>query len=212
MLMLKSQVRDEMTLRAEADPAQRTDVLILLWRAKKKELDYLMLPLIDSNEPPPPYLLTSAELSIPLNIVIHIVGSRGDVQPFVALGKELQLSGHRVRIATHSAFKGFVEDNGLEFFSIGGDPAELMAFMVKYPGMIPGRQAVLDGEIQTKRKAMAEMFDGCWRSCVEAANGIDEVELNNPPFIANAIIANPPSFAHIHCAEKLRIPLHLMFT
>ncbi len=24
--------------------------------------------------------------------------------------------------------------------------------------------------------------------------------------------ANPPSFAHIHCAERLGIPLHLMFT
>lgn len=30
--------------------------------------------------------------------------------------------------------------------------------------------------------------------------------------MANAIIANPPSFAHIHCAQKLGIPLHLMFT
>ena len=32
------------------------------------------------------------------------------------------------------------------------------------------------------------------------------------PFVAHAIIANPPSFAHIHCAEKLGIPLHIMFT
>ena len=32
------------------------------------------------------------------------------------------------------------------------------------------------------------------------------------PFVADAIIANPPSFAHIHCAEALGIPLHLMFT
>lgn len=32
------------------------------------------------------------------------------------------------------------------------------------------------------------------------------------PFIADAIIANPPSFGHIHCAEKLGVPLHLMFT
>jgi hypothetical protein len=31
-------------------------------------------------------------------------------------------------------------------------------------------------------------------------------------FVADAIIANPPSFAHLHCAEKLGIPLHLMFT
>ncbi|CAF4122898.1 unnamed protein product, partial [Rotaria sordida] len=29
---------------------------------------------------------------------------------------------------------------------------------------------------------------------------------------AEAIIANPPSFGHIHCAHKLQIPLHIMFT
>jgi UDP:flavonoid glycosyltransferase YjiC (YdhE family) len=134
------------------------------------------------------------------------------VQPFVALGKELRKFGHRVRIATHPTFKRFVEDNDLEFFSIGGDPADLMAFMVKNHGMIPGRQAILAGEIRKKRLAMAEMFEGCWRSCVEAGNGVDDNEQSPRPFIANAIIANPPSFAHIHCAEKLRVPLHLMFT
>lgn len=32
------------------------------------------------------------------------------------------------------------------------------------------------------------------------------------PFIADAIIANPPSFAHVHCAERLGCPLHMMFT
>jgi len=75
----------------------------------------------------------------PLNIVIHVVGSRGDVQPFVALGKTLkQTYGHRVRLATHPTFQSFVEENELEFFSIGGDPAELMAFMVKNPGLMPG--------------------------------------------------------------------------
>jgi len=63
--------------------------------------------------------------------VIHVVGSRGDVQPFVALGQVLKNKyGHRVRLATHGTFKKFVEENGLEFFEIGGDPAELMAFMV----------------------------------------------------------------------------------
>ena len=62
-----------------------------------------------------------------MNIVIQIIGSRGDVQPFIALGKHLQGYGHRVRIATHPTFKDFVEDTGLEFFSIGGDPAELMS-------------------------------------------------------------------------------------
>jgi len=62
-----------------------------------------------------------------MNIVMQVVGSRGDVQPFVALGNELQKSGHRVRIASHAVFKGFVQSAGLEFYPIGGDPTELMA-------------------------------------------------------------------------------------
>lgn len=180
-------------------------------------------------------------------MVIHVVGSRGDVQPFVALGKVLKETyGHRVRLATHATFKKFVTENGLEFFSIGGDPAELMAFMVKNPGLMPGFDTLRSGDIGKRRRQIGEMLTGCWRSCIEAGDGMDKDPNDNPvqswltntltgpdapggpsggvnlppnareeapkPFIAEAIIANPPSFAHIHIAEKLGIPIHLMFT
>ena len=168
----------------------------------------------------------------PLNIVIHVVGSRGDVQPFVALGKELREShGHRVRLATHATFRSFVEENGLEFFNIGGDPAELMAFMVKNPGLMPGMDSLKSGDVGRKRKGMYEILQGCWRSCYELGDGtgvpvtdetvdsrvildsgMDKTDDVVKPFVADAIIANPPSFAHIHCAERLGVPLHLMFT
>lgn len=158
--------------------------------------------------------------SVPtLNLVIMVIGSRGDIQPFLKLGKLLKEEhGHRVRIATHPAFREFVEkDSGLEFFSVGGDPAELMAFMVKNPGLIPSVSTVKAGEIGRKRDSMFEMFQGFWRACINATD--DESNASNRkmmhdrhPFVADAIIANPPSFAHIHCAERLGIPLHLMFT
>ncbi|XP_040373222.1 sterol 3-beta-glucosyltransferase UGT80A2 isoform X2 [Rosa chinensis] len=61
----------------------------------------------------------------PLQIVMLIVGTRGDVQPFVAIGKKLQEYGHRVRLATHANFKDFVLTAGLEFFPLGGDPKVL---------------------------------------------------------------------------------------
>jgi hypothetical protein len=150
-----------------------------------------------------------------LNIVIHVVGSRGDVQPFIALGQELKNKyGHRIRLATHGTFKRFVEENGLEFFDIGGDPTELMAFMVKNPGLIPGIKSLKEGDVGKRRKGMAEILQGCWKSCADADEAKDDEGTQNKPkpFIANAIIANPPSFAHIHCAEKLGVPLHLMFT
>ena len=169
----------------------------------------------------------------PLNVVIHVVGSRGDVQPFVALGKVLKETyGHRVRLATHGTFRQFVEENGLEFFCIGGDPAELMAFMVKNPGLMPGMDSLRSGDVGKRRKGMYEIVQGCWRSCIEVGDGTgirasdDHLDSRSSldsgigmdsdpsakPFVADAIIANPPSFAHIHCAEKLGIPLHLMFT
>ena len=51
------------------------------------------------------------------------------MQPFVALGKVLKNRyGHRVRLATHATFKSFVEENGLEFFNIGGNPNDMMAY------------------------------------------------------------------------------------
>ncbi|KAF9886851.1 hypothetical protein FE257_010974 [Aspergillus nanangensis] len=148
----------------------------------------------------------SISCDVKLNIVIQIVGSRGDVQPFIALGNALQRHGHRVRIATHDVFADFVRDSYLEFFPIGGDPAQLMAYMVKNPGLIPQIRTLREGEIKKKQLMVAEMLDGCWRSC------IDDDPVSQEPFVADAIIANPPSFAHIHCAQALGIPVHLMFT
>lgn len=105
-----------------------------------------------------------------------------------------------------------------------------MAFMVKHPGLMPGFDAVKSGEIKKRRQGIEEILLGCWRSCIEAGDGLgpapqthktnEPVDENyrlpgNPdarPFVADAIIANPPSFAHIHIAEKLGVPLHMMFT
>jgi hypothetical protein len=107
-----------------------------------------------------------------LNIVIIIIGSRGDIQPFIRIGKILKEDyGHRVRIATHPAFKDFVQkDSGLEFFSVGGNPAELMAFMVKNPGLIPNMDTIKGGEIGRRRAQMYEMFQGMWRACINASD------------------------------------------
>ncbi|KAJ9091283.1 hypothetical protein QFC21_007272 [Naganishia friedmannii] len=158
---------------------------------------------------------TSRPLRVPvLNIVIFIVGSRGDVQPYLAAGLELiRTYGHRVRIATHDIFELFVLEQAvhlegklnrqgnplkenLEFFGIGGDPKGLMAYMVKIPhnpdpGMTPGMTSLRNGDIGRKQSMINE---------------------NGAAFAADAIISNPPAFAHIHTAEALGIPLIMSFT
>jgi UDP:flavonoid glycosyltransferase YjiC (YdhE family) len=153
----------------------------------------------------------------PLNVAIQVVGSRGDVQPFIALGRVLKEShNHRVRVATHAVFQKLVEDNGLEFFNIGGDPVVLMAFMVKTPGLFPTMDVIKSGDIGKRQKEMFEILNGCWMSCYQAGNNVATDQkfrkYYDKEFVADAIIANPPSFAHIHCAQKLGIPVHLMFT
>ena len=66
--------------------------------------------------------------------------------------------------------------------------------------------SIITGDVTKKRRSVSEILASTWLACT--AND-DET---NMPFIAEAIIANPPSFGHIHCAEKLQIPLHIMFT
>lgn len=45
----------------------------------------------------------------PLHFTCLTIGSRGDVQPYIALAKGLLADGHKVRIATHGEFKEWIE-------------------------------------------------------------------------------------------------------
>ena len=56
-----------------------------------------------------------------MRIVIIAPGSRGDVQPYIALGKGLQNAGHYIRLVSHSNFESLVMSYGLEFWSFGND-------------------------------------------------------------------------------------------
>lgn len=75
------------------------------------------------------------------------MGSRGDVQPFIALGNELYRYGHCVRLAIYNTFERFVRESGLEFYPVGGDLAELMPYMVKNLGLISSMKSLVAGEI-----------------------------------------------------------------
>ncbi|GER28297.1 sterol 3-beta-glucosyltransferase UGT80A2 [Striga asiatica] len=143
-----------------------------------------------------------APLLPPLHIVMLIVGTRGDVQPFVAIGKRLQADGHRVRLATHSNFKDFVLSAGLEFFPLGGDPKVLAAYMVKHKGFLPSGRS----EIHIQRQQIKQIIFSLLPACT------DPDPDTKIPFKAEAIIANPPAYGHTHVAEALKVPLHIIFT
>ena len=61
-----------------------------------------------------------------MRITILAVGSRGDVQPYIALGQALQTANYQVRLATHREFQPLVQAHGLEFFLLDGDPRAVL--------------------------------------------------------------------------------------
>ena len=50
-----------------------------------------------------------------MKIFIVTIGSRGDVQPYVALGQGLKGAGHSVTICTCSNFEPFIAKHGLNY-------------------------------------------------------------------------------------------------
>jgi hypothetical protein len=70
---------------------------------------------------------------------------------------------------------------------------------------MPGFQSLTNGDIGRKKKMTGEMLRGFYRSTFcPSASGQE--------FAADAIISNPPAFAHFHIAEALGIPLHMSFS
>ena len=71
-------------------------------------------------------------LSMPSkHFVCLTIGSRGDVQPYIALGRGLQKEGHKVTIVTHEEYKKWVTGFGIDHRTAGGDPGALMKLSVE---------------------------------------------------------------------------------
>ncbi|KAL6840114.1 hypothetical protein ACP4OV_029924 [Aristida adscensionis] len=145
--------------------------------------------------------------SVPkLKIAILVVGTRGDVQPFIALAKRLQVFlhefGHYVRLATHVNFHTFVKSAGIDFYPLGGDPRILAQYMTKNKGFCLAGPT----EISVQRKQLKNIIFSVLPACTEP--DLD----TGTPFRAQAVIANPPALGHLHIAEALGVPLHIFFT
>lgn len=79
----------------------------------------------------------------PRTFAMLTIGSRGDVQPYIALALRLKKDGHRVVIVTHGElrpitaltadeFKAWVEGYGIEHRQAGGDPTALMKLSAEH--------------------------------------------------------------------------------
>ena len=125
-----------------------------------------------------------------MQIMILTVGTRGDVQPYIALGMGLRASGHDVTIATSARFNAMITERGLRHAPLSAD------FMAMMEG--PEGQAAVAGKhlfalLRRVRPMLRQLLDESW----QAAQG------------AEAIIYHPKAMAGYHLADKLRIPAFL---
>lgn len=131
-----------------------------------------------------------------MNILILTYGSRGDVQPFVALGKGLQTAGHRVTLATSVRFRAFVRGHGLNYAYMNDDALSIIdtdegkALLEKGSNLF---EIIKRGVTMQKRVKPAQQ--ALLRESWEAA------QKSNPDFI----IFHSKGGAGPHIAEKLGI-------
>ncbi len=128
-----------------------------------------------------------------LRITCLTIGSRGDVQPYIALCKGLLEEGHRPKIATHAEFGPWVRKHGIEFAEVDGDPAELMRICVEN-GMFT--YSFLKEASSKFRGWIDELLSSAWKACQDS----------------DILIESPSAMAGIHIAEALGIPYFRAFT
>lgn len=68
----------------------------------------------------------------PRRFTMLTIGSRGDVQPYIALALRLMQDGHKCVIVTHDEFKAWIEGYGIEHRQAGGDPTALMKLSTEH--------------------------------------------------------------------------------
>jgi UDP:flavonoid glycosyltransferase YjiC (YdhE family) len=128
-----------------------------------------------------------------MRIVIIAPGSRGDVQPYIALGKGLQNAGHYIRLVSHSNFESLVTSNGLEFWSFGNNVQDAVENSEMRELTEKGNFLLLLAKMAKEAQRQALRFA---EGGLSAAQGMDIVLAGiGGLFIGTAI------------AEKLNIPL-----
>lgn len=124
ILLLERQMEDVRTRLATGDnainsPGQREALILEEFERKDSTSSMdLVAPSVPENmtDSLPAVMFTSASSTFltfkpskPLHFTFLTIGSRGDVQPYIALAKGLIADGHKCRIATHGEFKEWIE-------------------------------------------------------------------------------------------------------
>jgi sterol 3beta-glucosyltransferase len=129
-----------------------------------------------------------------MRITILSLGSRGDVQPFIALAVGLQKTGrHQVRFAAPDNFESLAREYSLNFSPLGVDTQKILGT----GGIDPDRNMLLWlWDVLRSMKPLTERIaENTWLACQDA----------------EYIIYSMMGFGAYHAAEKLGVPCIMAF-
>jgi sterol 3beta-glucosyltransferase len=128
-----------------------------------------------------------------MHIAVLAIGSRGDVQPLLALGAGLQRTGrHKVRFIAPDDFGALAREHGLDFAPLGMNMRQLLATGDLGAGMESGRNTLLWlwQILRTMRPTFERLMEHTWLACQGA----------------ETIVFSTMGLGAYHVAEKLGVP------
>jgi UDP:flavonoid glycosyltransferase YjiC (YdhE family) len=99
-----------------------------------------------------------------MNVTIIALGSRGDVQPYVALGRGLKDAGHAVKVLASPDFQSLITGAGLGFVDSGGSletVAQEMQSLLEHGNLIKIMSSMGKAAEQMALKAAVSGLEAC---------------------------------------------------
>ena len=123
-----------------------------------------------------------------MRILVTTFGTRGDIEPYAALGGALQRRGHDVTLAVPEGFRRLAESVGVRWHPAGSRMLTMLQEVM--PELSGARDALRT--LGVMREAMREHLDDQW----------DAAQAANP----EVIVYHPKCLAGPHMAEALGVP------
>lgn len=137
-----------------------------------------------------------------MKIFILTLGTRGDVQPYVALGQGLQAAGHTVVLCTCSSFQSFVSDCGLQYGFMNDGFIEFMSTDIARDAM------------ENVNNVWAGMRYACrmWKQSASLQrSAIADGWLSAQQAAPDLILFHPKTLVGAAFAEKMGVPSMMAF-
>ena len=139
-----------------------------------------------------------------MKTIIPTIGTRGDIQPYIALALGLQESGHQIVVASHPCMRGLIESYGVPFAPMGPDidiGRETAIIRGKSPNWMIGFMRVMKFSFAMLEQAHTDLLKLCGGTDLvivphSAAGSIEADQLGLPTisvtFMPEAIPVNDP--------------------